>query len=276
MLVFIHIEKTGGRTVRYILRSSYGRRHCEVEPDGLWEDLPFSTPDLRRLRRLYPNLASVAGHRITGYVDLHEEGTDFRYFTLLRDPLKLCASRYQFTVERKKKNMPFEDWLQKDSVRNAQTKRIAGTPSVDDAIRVITAKRIFVGLTERFDESLVLLKALRAGDLDIGYTSINVAPRNTLASKLLSNENARQALAEANQADLELYDYARTELYPALRREYGPSLDQAVRESRSERHQRFNRRRLTVSRVKQYALYRPLVHLYRGKSTGRLMEKLLD
>jgi len=32
MLVFIHINKTAGRTVRYILRSSFGLRHCEVEP----------------------------------------------------------------------------------------------------------------------------------------------------------------------------------------------------------------------------------------------------
>jgi len=29
MLVFIHINKTAGSTVRYMLRSTYGVRHCD-------------------------------------------------------------------------------------------------------------------------------------------------------------------------------------------------------------------------------------------------------
>jgi hypothetical protein len=32
LLVFVHINKTAGTTLRYILRSSYGSRHCDVEP----------------------------------------------------------------------------------------------------------------------------------------------------------------------------------------------------------------------------------------------------
>jgi len=275
MLVFVHIEKTGGRTLRYILRSSYGPRHCEVEPDGLWDDLPFSTSDLRRLRRVYPRLVSVAGHRVTGYVDLEEQGTDFRYFTILRDPLKMCASRYQFHVDRKKKNLSLEEWLQKDAVRNAQAKRIAGTPSANDAIRMIDRKEMFVGLSECFDESLVLLKALRAPDLNIGYTSVNVAKGNNLARDLLANQRTRQAIVEANHADIELYGHVREELYPAFRQEYGASLDDAVRKLQNGRHSTFNKRNLTVSRLKQYGVYKPLVHLYRGKTTGRVLERLL-
>lgn len=275
LLVFVHIEKTGGRTVRYILRSSYGSRHCEVEPDGLWDDLPFSTSDLRRLRRVYPRLVSVAGHRVTGYVDLEEQGTDFKYFTFLRDPLKMAASRYQFHVDRKKKNLSFEEWLQKDAVRNAQAKRIAGTPSANDAIRMIDRKEMFVGLSERFDESLVLLRALRARDLNIGYTSVNVARGNNLAHDLLADQRTREALVEANRADLELYNYVRDEIYPAFRQEYGSSLDDAVGELQNGGHSHFNKRNLTVSRLKQYAVYKPLVGLYRSKATGRVVERLL-
>lgn len=276
MLVFIHIEKTGGRTLRYILRSTYGPRHCEVEPDGLWEDGPFSTTDLRRLRRLYPKLASVAGHRVTGYAELEEPGTEFSYFTILRDPLKMGASRYQFHRDRKKKNLSFEEWLEKDAVRNTQVKRIAGTPSVDDAIRMIERKKIFVGLSERFDESLVLLKALRAPDLNIGYASVNVAKRNDLANELLENPRTRQALVEANEADLHLFDYVRAELYPTFRQEYGSSLEDAVGQLQNGARPKFNKRNLMVSRVKQYGAYKPLVGLYRGKRTGRVVEKLLD
>jgi hypothetical protein len=32
MLVFIHINKSAGRTFTHMLRSSYGLRHCQVEP----------------------------------------------------------------------------------------------------------------------------------------------------------------------------------------------------------------------------------------------------
>ena len=100
MLVFIHINKTGGRTVRYILRSTFGSRHCEVEPwHARWTGPPFSGADLRRLRRIYPNLQSIGGHRLRAYVDLEDNGTKFRYFTLMREPVKTSASHFQFNVD---------------------------------------------------------------------------------------------------------------------------------------------------------------------------------
>ena len=278
MLVFIHINKTAGSTVRHILRSSYGLRHCDVEP---WhrarDDPPFSTPDLRRLRRLYPNLASIAGHRITGYADLQEQGTDFAYFTILRDPLKLCASRFQYHIDhRKKKHLVFEEWIQMDWLRNAQTQRIAGTQNADDAIRIIGERGMFVGLTERFDESMVLLKALRARNLNIAYSPVNVAKKDSIASALLADSRTRQALIDANRSDLALYEYVTRELYPGFKREYGAGLGDAVLEQRSTANQTFNRRNLTLSRMKRHGLYRPMLSLYRGRGTRRAVEKLLD
>jgi hypothetical protein len=277
MLVFVHINKTAGSTVRYILRSSYGSRHCDVEPwQADWDEAPFSTTDLRRLRRIYPNLASIAGHRVTGYADLHENGTEFTYFTFLRDPLKLCASRFQYHVNhRKKKGLVFEEWIQRDWLRNAQTKRIAGTTSADDAIRIIQAKSMFVGLTERFDESMVLLKALRANDLNIGYTPVNVARNDDLARELLTKPSTRKALMEANEADLELYEYVRTELYPRFARDFGSGLDDAVAEYRSGAGQKFDRRKVALYRLKRHGLYRPMLRLYRWKGTNRVLGKVL-
>ena len=277
MLVFVHINKTAGRTVRYILRSTYGARHCDVEPwHARSSATPFSTPDLHRLRKLYPSLASIAGHGITGYVDLVEPGTEFRYFTVLREPLKLCASRFQYHVDyRGKKDLVFEDWIQQGWLRDAQTTRIAGTASATDAIDVIERKEMFVGISERFDESMVLLKALRAEDLDIGYTPVNVARRTTIAETLLADPKSREALVEANRADLELYEYVTTDLYPRFRTEYGPSLDEAVTSFRTDQRRGFNRRNLTVARLKQHGLGRPAGFLYRGRATGRVMEKLL-
>ncbi len=265
MLVFIHMNKTGGTTVTYILRSSFGLRHCQVEPwHARWTGPPFSTHDLQRLRRFYPNLKSIAGHRVTGYVDLQEDGTEFRYFTLMRDPLKLCASRFQYKVNvARKKNLVFEEWIQRDWPRSHQTKWIAGVDDVAEAIRIIQDKNIFVGLTERFDESMVLLKALMANDLDISYKRVNVARDNTIKERLLATESNRQMLIEAQQADLELYDYVRQELYPTFQREYGPSLEADVARYRQTQSNNFNYWNLTLCRLKHYMLYRPLLELYR-------------
>jgi len=265
MLVFIHINKTAGRTVRYILRSSFGFRHCEVEPwHAPWTDPPFSTHDLQRLRKLYPNLESIGGHRLRGYVDLQENGSKFRYFTFMRDPLKTCASRFQYNVQyRAKKQLVFEEWIQKDWTRNHQTKMIAGVADVDEAIRIIQAKNIFVGLTEHFDESMVLLKALMVNNLNISYKPVNVARSNTLAESLLSTESTRQMLIEANQADLELYNFVRQELYPTYQQEYGPSLKEDVARYQQTRGNNFNYLNLTLSRLKQYLIYKPLLDLNR-------------
>ena len=241
MLVFIHINKTAGRTVRYILRSSYGIRHCEVEPwHAAWGGPPFSTPDLRRLRKVYPKLESIAGHRITGYVDLEEHGTEFRYFTFLREPVALCASRFQYQIDYRKKDVEFDEWIGQEWSQNAQTKQIGGTESVDDALRAIEQKGIFVGLTEQFDESLLLLKALRAGDLDLA-----------------------------------LYEHVTQELFPAQLREYGTSLPEDVARYRANRLRNFNRRKLTASRAKQYLIYKPLLQLYRKTNRRAALGKAL-
>jgi len=265
MLAFIHINKTAGRTVRYILRSSFGLRHCEVEPwHAAWTGPSFSLHDLQRLRRLYPKLDSIAGHRVTGHVDLQGNGAPLSYFTFMRDPLKTCASRFQYNVQyRGKTGLVFAEWIQKDWTRNHQTKMIGGGPDVSEAIRILRAKRVFVGLTERFDESLLLLKALRANDLDISYKPVNVSRDNTRAQSLLSNESNRQMLLEANQADLELYNFVTQELYPGFRREYGPALDADVAKYRQTRRNSFNHWKLTLSRLKQFLLYKPLLALNR-------------
>lgn len=265
MLVFIHINKTGGTTVSHILRSSYGLRHCQVEPwHARWTGPPFSKHDLQRLRRFYPNLKSIAGHRVFGHVDLHENGTEFRYFTFVRDPLKSCASRFQYKVQVSgKKNLVFEEWIQQDWTRNHQTKWIAGVDDVAEAIRIIQDKNIFVGLAESFDESMVLFKALMANDLNISYKRVNVARDNTIKERLLATESTRQMLIEAQQADLELYNYVRQELYPTYQEEYGPSLEADVARYRQTQGNNFNYRNLTLCRLKHYMLYKPLLDLYR-------------
>lgn len=271
MLVFIHINKTAGRTVRYILRSSFGIRHCEAEPLRAGQSgQSFSTDDLKLARKLYPHLESIGGHRVTGYVDLQENGTEFKYFAFMRDPVKTCASRFQYNVQyRGKKDLVFEEWIQKEWTRNSQTKLIAGAADADSAIQIIKDKNIFIGLTERFDESMLLLKKLRAQDLNISYRRVNVASDNKIAQRILSNESTRQMLIEANRVDQQLYDYVRKELYPLYQREYGSTLESHVAHYQQTKENNFNQWNLTMSRLKQFMVYKPLLYLYRLSARHR-------
>ena len=265
MLVFVHMHKTGGTTLSHIMRSTYGIRHCQVEPwHNRWQGAPFSADDLRSLRKLYPNLKSIAGHRIMAYPNLGGNGEEFKYFTFMRDPVKLCASRFQYKVNvSQKQNLDFEEWIQREWPRNHQTKWIAGKVDVDEAIRIIKEKNIFVGLTGRFDESVLMLKGLVDSKLNISYKRVNVARDKSLAQSLLSNERTRQMLVEAQQADLELYRYVEHELYPTFQREYGPSLEADVADYQQNQRNNFNNINLTLARVKHFTLYKPLLHLHR-------------
>jgi hypothetical protein len=276
LIVFIHINKTGGSTLRDLLRSSFGTRHCDVEPwHGSWSDPPFSSEDLHRVRRLYPRLESIAGHRVTGYAELREPGTHFEYVTVIRDPLKACASRFQYNIDyRKKVDLVFEEWIQNDWVRNYQTKRIAGVADLETAIEVIGKQDIFVGLTDRFDESMVLFKGLRAPNLDISYRRVNVAADNTLTQRLLSDERTREMIEAANLVDLQLYEYVRNQWYPRFQEEYGPSLQADVASFQADKGD-FNDRNITLSRVKQYSVQKPLLFLYRQRFTKGAVERLL-
>jgi hypothetical protein len=198
------------------------------------------------------------------YADLGEPSTELKYFTLMRDPLKLCASRFQYKVNvSRKENLEFEEWIQRDWPRNHQTKWIAGVEDVDEAVRVIQDKKILVGLTERFDESMVLLKGLVANDLNISYRRVNVARDKSLAKHLLENDATRQMLIEAQRADLQLYEYVRRELYPALQREYGPTLEADVAQYRESQGNGFSLSKLTACRLKHYLVYDPLLRLHR-------------
>jgi hypothetical protein len=265
MLVFVHINKSGGNTMSHILRSSYGFHHCQVESchDG-WKSKPFSAEDLQRLRILYPHLKSIGGHHIVGYVELPENGTKLEYFTFMRDPVKRCASRFQFNVHsRGRKDLVFEEWIQLDKHQNLATKWIAGKECVNEAIRIIQEKEIFTCLTENFDESIVMLKGLIANDLNISYKRVNVAGDNTLARNLLENKRTRQMIFEAQCLDLELYTYVSRELYTTYQREYGPSLKADVARFRQTQDNDFNYWNMTLCRLKHYLVYKPLLYLYR-------------
>ncbi len=232
MLGFIHIRKTAGSTIDMILRQSFGAKHLRVRLGKHRSADPVAgAADLRRCRWIYWHLEALSGHGIVPYSDLSSLFPTLRYFTFLRDPLARCASDYQFRVTRGDLRQPFRTWVHSDLAANQQTRKIAGVSDAGAAIEILRKQIGFVGLVEKFDESLVLWRHWAASQLlDIRCCPKNVARDNTLKRQLLSDSRTRAWLQEANREDMRLYEYVVKEVFPRAVAAYGPSLARDVRQ----------------------------------------------
>lgn len=163
MYAFVHIEKTAGRTVRAILQRSFGAAHCEIRtPYARRVDetddhrVCVTGADLRRVRRIYRGLRGIAGHNVKPYSDLHVVFPDLRYFTFLRDPVKRYLSHFLNRAGAYARE-DFERWAAATWTHDWQTRMIAGERNAQKAIDLLAGRVGFVGLTETFEESILML-----------------------------------------------------------------------------------------------------------------------
>ena len=94
-----------------------------------------------------------------------------------------------------------------------------------NAIEVLEKHVEFVGLTERFDESLVLLRSWsNEPGLDIRYRARNMAPDNRIKKQLLRDPAIVDMLERMHEEDAKVYRYARDVIYPRQLERHGDSL----------------------------------------------------
>lgn len=264
MLAFIHIPKCAGQTVHSILRSTYGVRHCDVEPvTGCSPDAIIDLADLRFVRMFYPRLGSIAGHHIRPYGDLDAGAFGVQYFTMLRSPLVRTASHFQYRYGKLgKRDLGFSGWIELEWSRNCQTKMIAGVADAEKAMAIIEDKGIAVGLTEQFEESMLVFSDVLATDLNIAIPPRNRSTCNVLAEGLLACPETRGRLMEANQEDLRLYAYVRDQLFPGTR-----ANAKRKRKLTGRRQQvsprRLNRANLVRSFLRRNLVYKPALRCHR-------------
>lgn len=228
--IFLHVPKTAGSTFHLILgarfdgretRNLFGARYSDPEVVDF-----IALPEaMRRKIRL------LKGHMPYG---LHEYlPQPSKYITVLRDPVERVVSQY-FYIKKNKHN-PLHDKLMSSGLgigdfiksgmsvglNNGQTRFLSGDfdqmpfGSNDEALlaRVLESlesKFLWIGLTERFDESLLILARLLGWKRKPFYIRENVSKIRKRSDELDSDDIA--VIKEYNRLDIALYEYANRRL----------------------------------------------------------------
>ncbi len=217
MLVHIHIPKNAGSTMRQLLKCNFKSRLAEFYTHRRGR---FLTDDefLAYLSTLPDGTAALTGHDLRPLSPMVSAEHGIRYFTFLRDPIRRAISLYHY--ERKVAGsrdaqhvslLPFEQYVEERpkydrAISNWQVHNLSATGNLDDA-RYRLEAFLMVGLVERFDESLLLLRErCHERRLAVAYRKENVSAKPIVRLAGLSR-NVLARLQEMNALDIALYEY---------------------------------------------------------------------
>jgi hypothetical protein len=240
-VVFLHLPKTGGMTLKSALRYRYRSQAVFLEElsDPMGGVAKVPDEDLRRARVVMGHL-HYGVHR---YIPQECE-----YITVLREPVKRVPSMYHYA--RRKQTHRLHDQLIQSGIGldefvrtatdpgldNLYTRMVSGTkpgrmasapggktrwvaPELDredleQAKRNLDRFRV-VGLTERFDETFILIRRALGWKLPMYEThNVKQGPRSEPPSF-----ETIELIRQRNQLDLELYAHAKELFSAAVERE---------------------------------------------------------
>jgi Galactose-3-O-sulfotransferase len=233
--IFLHIQKTGGITLQRILRRKLGRSlpHRALQ---LVKPAPQPTTLEAALQSKQMGDRYFAGHVCFG---VHRQlPQPFTYITMLREPVARVLSLYQYSranttayYHKHAVDQSLEEFVLHSPLMeldNGQTRFLAGdthdyfinrTPVgqcnqdlLDLAKHNIDTYFSWVGLMEYFDPSLLLLGK------KMGWNHCLYLRRNTGKEKHRDkvSDTLRNAIAERNSLDIEIYEYAKQRLLQEL------------------------------------------------------------
>jgi len=214
VIVFLHIPRTGGGTLRSILAEQYAQ-HLTVRN-------PIRQRDVERANQ--DDIQLIQGHVDFGF---HKRlRRPCRYLTMLRDPVERIISVYQYFLENPasayahyatsaRDLREFVQCAPSSEVENTQTRRLAGAePSLEDhparmleaALEHMRHRIEVVSLTERFAESVLLMQR------SFGWNRVKPYRRQNVSSgrpsrDALSRETVR-TIEQRNELDVVLYGEA--------------------------------------------------------------------
>lgn len=240
----VHIPKTAGTTLSRIIRLKYTLWPPTRLPK-YWLVCGYPTLPLAERAKVVTELPPrkrkqvrlIQGHCGFGFHELLDTPID--YVTVLRDPLERVTSSY-YQLKRKgdlPDGLEMEDWIrggvsytQGFWIDNGQVRALAGSQGNSLAVPFgeVTAEHLALakqridkyflvaGLTERFDETLLLMKKL-LGWRSVYYASANIAPNRSRLSGL--PESTVDLMRHHNQLDIDLYQHVEQRFDEQIMRE---------------------------------------------------------
>jgi hypothetical protein len=200
MLLSVHIPKCGGTSFQQVLRGVYGERRLWLNYGTI-----FSQEDARQRSALMPpGIRCVHGRFLGDAFD--EVRPEAEVVTWLRHPVERVISLYHHFLRQPdphdpscralwSKSLRLEDFAALPPRRNEMTRYLAGKPDFAFA---------FVGVTERFEESLRVFSATFGLGLHGPAPLANVNPRRSLGRYPVADA-VRARLEELNRDDLAAY-----------------------------------------------------------------------
>ncbi len=216
-LIFLHIPKTAGTTLNRIIDWQYSPLAIfTIDPHRIraTAERLKRLPEKRRRR-----LRVVRGHLSYGIHECLPQGAT--YVTMLREPVARVLSAYYFVLRRplnplrrklKKERLGIEDCLRLFPDRqNSQCRFIAGVDGLatgderllDIAKENLTRSFSVVGISERFEESLMLMASTFDWKVPF-YENYKVAK-----TRPQIEPGTVEMIREHNRLDLELYDFGK-------------------------------------------------------------------
>lgn len=222
-LFYLHVPKTGGTTLQYLLAKNY--RINDVLHVNAGEAL--RNPAVLYKKGDLPK-SVLMGHYDMSHLIYQAFNTPFVHLTLLRHPVSRALSYYNYLKKmpnnqhhQKAISKSFQEFVQSEDVfelNNGQTKRLAGfmdlqaigQPQREQEILEIAKANLvnyfsFFGLQERYTEFLLMARQL------LGWPDIFHRRHNVSEKQVKKEEIGQEILAdirERNSYDLALYDFA--------------------------------------------------------------------
>jgi len=269
-LCFVHVERAGGTTMHKMLQNSMPTYLSLKSWVGLSDRRNIlSKEKVRFLLKILPHTPGIGGHTVAaflGYEDVVRDRSIF-YFTFLREPISRYMSHFNYQRLVMGINWSPDAFFADPRFSNYQTKKIAGQPDLEKAKKILNQNFGFVGLTEYFDESLVILKRSLEEkiQLDIHYERLNdLREMIGLVDLTTLSSEAQERVYYNNSVDIQLYEYVRAELYPRFKDHYGEGLNADIEQFlRSNASYRYPKAKMLA--IKSYTaairlLVEPVMH----------------
>jgi hypothetical protein len=248
-LIFLHLPKTGGRTLLTLLRQKFaGYRMYEIYPskfsgntklrDSIKEFQQYPVEERSRFRLIAGHMGFGLHHWLTG---------TYKYFIMFRDPVTRVVSEYHYTrktrrhyLNRVALKMSLQEFVESGvttSVDNLYVRLLCTSVALsrkgeslfsdpDVAFGCCTRemfaralihcrdRHVMLGLTERFEESFGQLQRMYGWSKlaeDYRWSNVGRGYREQPSAAALD------AIREHNTLDLELYEIVRRYYHEAIK-----------------------------------------------------------